>query len=114
MLATEEKPPNNGLNGRDYKPPRHEPEPPDAGRIALAINVIDQATLRARKVRALHKAVARLEREQEEKRLLIDEVERECLEAIAWLLDEIAADREQIERFEVLVHELEGEGRCHG
>jgi|SRR5215831_14146256 len=86
----------------------------DQQRIGLALGSINEAMRRARFVRALEKAIARLEREQEEKIELIDHIEWMFLHEQSLLLDEVAAAGEQIRSFNKLVHELKGEAWVHG
>jgi len=111
VLAIENNPPSAGLNGEPYAVRNEEPGPP---RVALALQAIDRAARNARTVRALEKAIAREEREQDEKMALFDDLERYYLDELACLADEIGAHGAQIARYTEQIHLLKGEGWAHG
>lgn len=67
----------------------------------------------ARIVRTLEIAIAREEREQDQKIALFDDLEDYYLDDLACLADEIAAHGAQIARFRGLVRVLKGEGWAH-
>src|SRR5215467_5346955 len=78
-------------------------DPTPQPRVALALGALDSAAREARIDRALEKAITRLEREQDEKMALWDELERYCLYQLALLWHEIEEAGAQIGRFRRLV-----------
>src|SRR5262249_29333461 len=86
----------------------------DLPRVAIALDAMDSMARDACVVRALEKAIAREEREQDEKMALFDELERYYLDDLACLADEIGAHGAQMARFTELIHLLKGEGWVHG
>ena len=116
MLATAEKPHSESLNGKSHSP-RNETAAPEAAadppRVTLAHNAIDRMMRDARIVRTLEIAIAREEREQDQKIALFDDLEHYYLNDLACLADKIAAHGAPIARFRGLVHVLKGEEWAH-
>ena len=114
MHASAEKLPNSGLNGASFGGRNEEFEPPDPERIVLAIEAMDRVARNARIVRALEKAIVRLERERAEMVQLWDDLERYYLYDLGCLADEVGDIGTQIARFTEQIHLLKGEGWVHG
>jgi len=75
---------------------------------------MDRVARNARIVRALEKAIVRLERERAEMVQLWDDLERYYLYDLGCLADEVGDIGTQIARFTEQIHLLKGEGWVHG